>query len=73
MYRIAIWLVVLILLSGCVSYHKVYICKSGGAYAYHKNRKCIWLKRCTRAIGKVKLDKATGTYHRRPCKPCYKL
>jgi len=73
MYRITLWLVALILLAGCASYHKVYICKSGEAYVYHKNRKCIWLKRCARPIGKVKLGEATGTYHRRPCKPCYKL
>ena len=73
MYRITLYLIVLLLLSGCVSYKKVYICRSESAYVYHKARKCVSLRRCTHAIRKVTLRKATGAYHRSPCKPCYNL
>lgn len=50
---------------------KVYICKGGSAYAYHKSDRCSGLNRCTHTIVSVSKGDAEGVHRRRPCKKCY--
>ena len=52
---------------------KVFICKGGSAYAYHKTKNCRWLQNCTHTIEEVTLAEAKNDYKRKPCKPCYGL
>ena len=74
MSRLILLLVLLICLGSCTSYHsKVYICTGKRAYAYHRSSECKWLKKCSHAIDELTLGEAAEVYHRRPCKPCYKL
>lgn len=51
---------------------KVYICKGGSAYAYHKTKDCRFLLQCTHTIVAVEIKEAKTEYKRSPCKPCYK-
>lgn len=72
MFRLILCLIFLLLFYGCTSYQNVYVCKGRNAYAYHKARNCRWLQQCTHRIVKMKEEEAAGTYHRVPCKHCYK-
>lgn len=49
----------------------VYICISSSSYAYHSNRDCRGLNRCTHEIRKVTLEDAKDKYSKKPCKICY--
>lgn len=50
---------------------KVYICRSGTSYAYHKQM-CKGLKKCTHKIEAVSIETARKTGHKKPCGYCYK-
>lgn len=73
MFRLILYLIFFLLLNGCTSCQKVYICKGRSAYAYHQKKNCRWLKQCTHRIGRLTEQEAAGTYHRTPCKHCYKF
>jgi hypothetical protein len=49
----------------------VYICISSSSYAYHKDKYCRGLQRCTHEISYVSLEDAQNKYYRKPCKICY--
>jgi hypothetical protein len=49
---------------------KVYICKGGSAYTYHKSDRCSGLNRCTHTIVAVSKGDAERAHRRRPCKKC---
>lgn len=49
----------------------VYICASSGAYAYHSDKDCRGLGRCTHTIKKITESEAINTYKRKKCKICY--
>lgn len=51
---------------------KVFICKGGSAYAYHKTRDWRYLTQCTHKIEEISIEDAKSDYKRKPCKPCYK-
>lgn len=68
-------LILFLLISGLPvkqSGEKVYICKGGSAYAYHKTKDCRFLLNCTHTIVEVSVNEAKTDYKRTPCKPCYK-
>ena len=48
----------------------VYICNSPNAYAYHRNRGCAGLNRCTHGISSVSKSTAQSK-GRSACKKCY--
>ncbi|WP_295128722.1 hypothetical protein [uncultured Chitinophaga sp.] len=50
---------------------KVYVCKSGTSYAYHK-KLCQGLKRCTHRIDTVTIKEAVESGHEKACGYCYK-
>lgn len=50
---------------------KVYVCKSGTSYAYHK-KVCQGLKKCTHRIDTVTVKEAIASGHKKPCGYCYK-
>lgn len=49
----------------------VYICTGSSAYAYHCNRNCSGLRKCTGDIKRVTIEIAKSK-GRKPCKRCYK-
>ena len=49
---------------------EVYICKSGGAYAYQVMYKCSGLQHCKHTIERITISEAISTYKRKPCKNC---
>jgi len=53
------------------SQQKVYICTGSKAYAYHINKKCSGLSRCSGDIKQITLSEAEAQ-HRKPCKKCSK-
>jgi len=50
----------------------VWICTGEYAYAYHKNKNCRGLNRCSCEIKKVTLKEAKKRERSKPCKICYK-
>lgn len=50
---------------------KVYICNSSTAVAYHDDRSCRGLNKCTHGILEVTKKEAIDKYGRRACKICY--
>lgn len=51
---------------------QVYICMGPNAYAYHNNRGCSGLNRCSCEIRKVSLSEAKRLGRDKPCGKCYK-
>jgi hypothetical protein len=49
----------------------VYICNGPKSHAYHNNKSCRGLKRCSTDIESVSLNKATSELQRDPCDYCY--
>ncbi|HWJ25513.1 MAG TPA: hypothetical protein VNS32_03165 [Flavisolibacter sp.] len=50
---------------------KVYVCDSRTSEAYHINKNCRGLNRCTHTIIEVTEKQAIDSYHKRKCKICY--
>ena len=50
---------------------EVYVCISGTAYAYHKNRNCRGLRSCTHRIETMTEKEAILRYKRKRCGYCY--
>ncbi len=50
---------------------KVYICNSKESVAYHNNKSCKGLQKCTHEVLSATQQQAEETYNRRPCKMCY--
>jgi len=48
----------------------VYVCDSKKAYAYHVDRDCKGLKRCTHEIITISKSDAVNKYKRKPCGYC---
>lgn len=48
---------------------KVYICTGPQSHAYHIDRYCKGLQRCSRSIEKISIEKAEEL-HRHPCRFC---
>lgn len=48
----------------------VYVCVSATAPAYHTNKYCQGLQRCTHEIKRVTKKEAKEKYGRRPCEIC---
>lgn len=48
---------------------KVYICTGQYSHAYHIDRYCKGLQRCSRSIEKISIEKAEEL-HRHPCRFC---
>lgn len=59
-----------LLLTAC-SNDKVYICTGPQSHAYHVNKDCEGLDRCSREIKAVTLEEAERM-HRHPCRFCSK-
>lgn len=49
----------------------VYICVSARAYAYHRDKYCSGLQRCTHTIKYVSQTDAETKYKRKKCRTCY--
>jgi hypothetical protein len=49
----------------------VYVCDSNTSVAYHSNRSCKGLNRCTHTIISVSENDAINRYGKRACKICY--
>jgi hypothetical protein len=49
----------------------VYICDSSTSIAYHSDKNCKGLNRCTHTIVSVSEDDAVKKYKKRRCKICY--
>ncbi len=49
----------------------VYVCLSGTAYAYHQDRYCRGLNKCTHTIKEVPERFAIDSLNRRKCGYCY--
>ena len=60
-----------VVLSASAPADKVYVCDSGGAVAYHADRNCRGLRRCTHEIVLVSESDAVKVYHHRKCRICY--
>ena len=69
---LVIWSILTLGLS-FIQQERVFICKSGSAYAYHKTIKCRWLQNCTHKIVEVSVAEAKNELKRKPCRPCYGL
>lgn len=53
-----------------VNAEKVYVCRSGTSYAYHR-KMCSGLKRCTHRIEEMTVKEAEALGHGKPCGYCY--
>lgn len=51
--------------------NKVYICRSGSAYAYHSGY-CSGLNRCTHRVDQVTVEEAQNLGYKKACGICYK-
>lgn len=49
----------------------VYVCDSSGSVAYHSDKNCSGLNRCTHKIIAVTETEAIKTYGKRKCRKCY--
>lgn len=50
---------------------KVFVCKSGTSYAYHR-KLCQGLKKCTHQIDTVTIQEAVASGHKEACGYCYR-
>lgn len=62
--------VIFILSSAFTQTQTVYICNSNKAYAYHIDRDCKGLKKCTHEVLTVSKSDAINKYGRRACGYC---